>query len=103
MFGVFLCAIIAIALTTVTAVQAATNKFLTWFESNGGVSNGLTIHEFHGMGNGFKALRKLEEGSIILQIPKELQFSVEQMKNSDDDVVKKLSTSVTDGDMAIAA
>lgn len=103
MFGVFLCAIIAIALTTVTADQAATNKFLTWFESNGGVSNGLTIHEFHGMGNGFKALRKLEEGSIILQIPKELQFSVEQMKNSDDDVVKKLSTSVTDGDMAIAA
>ena len=103
MFGLFFCAVIAIVVATVTANQAAINKFLTWFESHGGVSNGLTIHEFDGMGNGFKALRNLEEGSMILQIPKELQFSVEQMKNSGDAVVKKLSASVTDGDMAIAA
>jgi histone-lysine N-methyltransferase SETD3 len=99
---IWCCLVVVACLVATVWADSVSDDFISWFQRQGGVVRSLTISEFSNMGRGFEALSDLEEGSMVLQIPKELQFSVEQMKNSGDALVRKLSTIITDGDMAIA-
>jgi histone-lysine N-methyltransferase SETD3 len=99
---VLVCLVVVWAVSTVLA-DVVSDSFIVWFKKNGGIVEGLTINEFPNMGRGFEALTTLEQGSMVLQIPKELQFCLEQMKYSGDKVVQKLFALISNGDMAIAA
>jgi hypothetical protein len=55
--------------------ETSVTKFLTWFKSNGGFVDGVTIMKYSGMGQGVHALKKIEENSKMLYIPHKLIVS----------------------------
>ena len=55
--------------------------FTKWFTKNKGIINGIEVHQFPGMGNGFIATKTIEENDLVLKVPNQLIFCSENMKD----------------------
>ncbi|XP_014216629.1 histone-lysine N-methyltransferase setd3-like isoform X1 [Copidosoma floridanum] len=54
----------------------ATNDFLIWLKENGAKIDNISIHKFPDYDLGLKAEKDFEENDLLLEIPKQLIFSV---------------------------
>jgi hypothetical protein len=62
--------------------------FQKWFVNHGGIMKGIEIHSFPEMGNGFRTLQPVKENDLVMKIPISLIFSVENMKNHPNEVIR---------------
>ena len=51
------------------------SKFIDWFQSNGGILDGVEIKDFEGMGKGLGATVNIESNSRVLKVPSDLILS----------------------------
>lgn len=98
-----ICSLLVALAVTFSVADEVADKFASWFQSNGGIMDGVSVADFPEMGRGFLATRDVSSGSMLLSIPLHLQFTAERMKSHTDNAVTLLRKLVPDADMAITA
>ena len=90
------CILAATATATATATTASSTQhdkfthFKSWFVENGGIFQGIDIHHFPGMGNGFVTTTAVAAEQMILRIPQSMIFSITNLQAHTDYSKKRI-------------
>lgn len=66
--------------TTSNGLEEKYSLFKSWFVENGGIFQGIDIHNFEGMGNGLITTSKVDAEQMILRIPQSMIFSITNLQ-----------------------
>ena len=69
----------------------ATSVFQEWFSSNGGLTSGLGLGTFTGVGRGVLVEKDIISGQEVLFVPSSMIFSANSAQNSPDELHRKLA------------
>jgi hypothetical protein len=71
-------------------------NFTQWFAKNQGFLNGIEVHQFPDMGNGFRATKSIQENDLVIKVPNHLIFSLENMRNHPNQVLRLFTEAFQD-------
>jgi hypothetical protein len=71
-------------------------NFTKWFTKNQGFLNGIEVHQFPDMGNGFRATKSIQENDLVIKVPNHVIFSLENMRNHPNQALRLLSEAFED-------